>query len=150
MPMLQNDTKYLVPATYFRMFNLRLLGLTYAQIAEKTGYLEAHIRRLFAKDGALYNLRLDLQKDAFEEGVEDDITMMFGHLPDITRALIMQAKNMQPGAVKAAEMIFNYTLDQSSEKTNLQTGTQEQPLDPIKKEQILTAFRNFNLIKNDN
>jgi len=123
--------------------------LTYAQIAEKTGYSEAHVRRLFAKGGTLYNLWLDFQKDAFEEGVEDAITMMFGHLPDITRALIMQAKSMQPGAVRAAEMIFNYTLDKSPENPALQTEVQGDPLTPERKEMILRAFRNFNMISDD-
>ena len=147
--MLQNDTKSLVPAAYFRMFNLRLLGLTYAQIADKTGYSEAHVRRLFAKGGALYDLWLEFQKSAFEEGVQESVTMMYGHLPDITRALIMQAKSMQPGAVKAMEMIFNYTLDKTAEKINPQTETKEEPLDPARKELILNAFRNFNLIQEE-
>ena len=123
--------------------------MTYSQIAEKTGYSEAHVRRLFAKGGALYGLWLDFQKDAFEEGVHESVTMMFGHLPDITRALIMQAKSMQPGAVRAAEMIFNYTLDKSPESPALLNETEEDPLTPERKEMILRAFRNFNVIPDE-
>ena len=113
--MLQNDTKSLVPAAYFQMFSLRLLGLTYSQIAEKTGYSEAHIRRLFAKGGKLYGLWLDFQKDAIENGLEESKDMMFGHLPDVVRSLIMLAKSNKPGAVRAAGIIMDYTLGKPPE-----------------------------------
>ena len=104
--MLQNDTKSLVPAAYFKMFSLRLLGLTYSQIAEKTGYSEVHVRRLFAKGGQLQGLWLDFQKDAIENGVEESKDMLFGHLPDVVRSLIMLAKSNRPGAVRAAGIIM--------------------------------------------
>lgn len=113
--MLQNDTKSLVPAAYFKMFSLRLLGLTYSQIAEKTGYSEVHVRRLFAKGGQLQGLWLDFQKDAIENGVEESKDMLFGHLPDVVRSLIMLAKSNKPGAVRAAGIIMDYTLGKPPE-----------------------------------
>ena len=75
--------------------------------------------------------------------------MMFGHLPDITRALIIQAKSMRPGVVKATEIIFNLTLGRSPEKTTLQPEPEEDPLTPERKEMILRAFRNFNVIPDE-
>lgn len=144
--MLQNDTKSLVPAAYFKMFSLRLLGYTYAQIADKTGYSEAHVRRLFAKGGVLHSMWQDFQQTATEEAKDDSITMMYGHLPDITRALIMQAKSMGPGAIRAAEIIFSYTLGKPKSYFNPEAETEELSLtDLIKyeaqKEKVLSMFR---------
>lgn len=105
------------------MFSLRLLGLTYSQIAEKTGYSEVHVRRLFAKGGVLHGMWQDFQQTATEEAKDDSITMMYGHLPDITRALIMLAKSNRPGAVRAAGIIMDYTLGKPAEyKTPAKTG----------------------------
>ena len=53
---IQKHTKSLVPTKYYDMFTYRLMGLTYEQIAEKTGYSAPWVRALFAKGGVLYEL----------------------------------------------------------------------------------------------
>jgi hypothetical protein len=148
--MIQNDTKSLVPIIYFDMFSLRLLGWTYAQIAAKTGYSESHVRRLFAKDGAMHEIWLDFQQKAKESGIDEAYTMMFGNLPDIIRNLIEIAKTPDRSAIEASKMILSYTMGKPPEKVNLQVQQPETLADMIKfemkRDQITNAFRNFGLI----
>lgn len=147
--MIQNDTKSLVPVVYFDIFSLRLLGMTYAEIAAKTGYSESHIRRLFAKNGAMHEIWQSYRQEAKESGIEDAIMMMFGNLPDVTRTLIDTAKSGRRGANEAAKIIMHYTLGKPTEKVNIQADVQEhsEPLSKQQEDTILMAFRNFGLIK---
>lgn len=148
--MLQNDTKSLVPIAYFDIFSLRLLGMTYTEIADKTGYSESHVRRLFAKNGAMHDIWESYRKEAKEGGIDDAITMMFGNLPDITRALIERAKGSGRGAVEAGKIIMHYTLGKPPEKVNLKAEVHEDiPISKEEEEQILNAFRNFGILKED-
>lgn len=119
--MLQNATKNgLVPAKYYDIFGLRILGLTYKQIAEKIGYSEQHIRRLFAKGGMLYSFWEQWLDVAKEDSIDEAINMMFGHLPDIVRANILDAKmTNSPVAVAARKMIFEYTLGKPEERMKI-------------------------------
>jgi hypothetical protein len=49
--------------------------------------------------------------------VEESMNMMFGHLPDIVRANIVDAKSIgTPVAVAARKMIFDHTLGKPVEK----------------------------------
>lgn len=148
--MIQNDTKSLVPIAYFDIFSLRLLGMTYAEISAKTGYSESHVRRLFAKNGAMHEIWQSYQQEAKESGIDDAITMMFGNLPDITRALIETAKGNGRGAIEAGKIIMHYTLGKPPEKVNLQADVQEHhAVSKAEEEQIINAFRNFGLIEKE-
>lgn len=151
--MLQNDTKSLVPITYFDIFSLRLLGMTYSEIAAKTNYSESHIRRLFAKGGAMRQLWEKFEQEVKDSRIEESQSMMFGNLPDVMRTLIATAKGKGQGAIEASKVILAYTLGRPPEKVN--SETQEQHPQTLadwikfetKKEQILNAFSNFGLIK---
>lgn len=112
-----NNTKSIVPLKYYEMFGLRIMGLTYKQIAEKTDYSEAHIKLLFSNNGVLGKLWADWLEKAKGDNVEESLSMMFGHLPDIVRANIIDAKQMgTPTAIAARKMIFEYTLGKPEEK----------------------------------
>ena len=100
--MLQNDTKSLVPIIYFDMFSFRVLGKTYAEIAVKTGYSESHVRRLFAKDGAMHEIWLHFQQKAKDSGIDEAYTMMFGNLPDIVRNLVKSQKRRTEARLRPA------------------------------------------------
>lgn len=61
----------------------------------------------------------------------------------------MQAKSMGPGGIRAAEIIFSYTLDKPKSHLNPEVEAEELSLtDLIKyeaqKEKILSAFRGVN------
>jgi hypothetical protein len=102
------------------MFALRILGLTYAQIAEKTGYKEDTVKHLFAAAGVLGKLWKEWTEKAKGESVEESLNMMFGHLPDIVRANILDAKMTNtPGAVAARKIIFDYTLGEPEKRVKL-------------------------------
>ncbi len=108
--MLQDDTKSVVPTAYYDMFYLRLLGLTYKQIAEKTEYSESHIRRLFAENGALHDLWQGWLKTAKENAKDEAITMMFGNLRGVVGSLINTAQSGGLNSVSASRILLAYTL----------------------------------------
>lgn len=116
----QNSTKWsLVPAKYYDVFALRILGLTYEQIAEKTNYSPDRIRHLFARGGVLYKFWRSWVEDFKKESVDEALDMMFGHLPDIVRANILHAKSQAMGAVLARKMLFEYTLGKPEDRLKI-------------------------------
>lgn len=116
----QKNTKLaLVPAKYYEIFALRMLGLTYEQIAEKTKYTADHIRHLFARGGVLHDFWRNWVEDFKKENVDEAMDMMFGHLPDIVRANILHAKSQALGAVLARKMLFEYTLGKPEDRLKI-------------------------------
>lgn len=115
---LQKLTKSgVVPIKYYEMFALRVLGLTYAQIAEKVGFSEGWVRQLFMNSGVLGQLWKSWVEKAKGDSVEEALTMAFGHLPDAMRSNIFDAKQVgTPVAVASRKMLFDYTLGKPVEK----------------------------------
>ena len=115
-----NSTKSLVNTVYYEMFYLRLMGLTYGQIAEKTGYNQSYIKHIFAKGGVLYDLWQEWKKTAKENSLEEARDMMFGQLPDVVRTMIMTAKAPYTATgVMAGIKIMDYTLGKPPETVNV-------------------------------
>lgn len=141
-----NSTKRLVPAVYYDMFTYRLMGLTYGQIAEKTGYSEGWVKHLFAKGGVLYDLWRKWLDTAKKNSIDEAVTMMFGHLPDIIRARIIHAKSMSAGAVESSKLIMGFTL---GEGHLTDPGMASEEVDDGLSENILKAFSNFGILQND-
>lgn len=105
---------------YVNIFTMRFLGLTFDQIAEKTGYNSAYLRRLFMEGGKLHNLYQDFREKAKEMGVQEAVDMMFGQLPDIVRAMIMTAKTPYSATgVSAGKQIMEYTLGKPPETVHV-------------------------------
>ncbi len=143
---IQKHTKSLVPTKYYDMFMYRLMGLTYEQIAEKTGYSHSWVRALFAKGGVLYEFWQQWLETAKENSLEEATTMAFGHLPDIMRTRIMQAKSLGAGAVESTKIILGLTFGLNSRKT-----VDPIPLEPSdeRKQMILQAFSNFKVLHDE-
>lgn len=116
-----NDTKSLVPAKYYEIFALKILGLTYDKIAQRTGYSESHIKLLFSSKGVLNKLWQSWCENAKKDNVDEALTMMFGHLPDIVRANIIDAKSTDSMVgIAARKMLFEYTLGKPEERLKLE------------------------------
>jgi hypothetical protein len=116
----QNSTKSLVSTVHYQMFYLRFMGLTYEQIAEKTGYHQDRVRHIFAKGGVLYDLWQNWLKTAKENSLEEARDMMFGQLPDVVRTMIMTAKSPYTATgVSAGTKIMDYTLGKPPETVNV-------------------------------
>lgn len=112
-----NSNKQIVPRVYFDMLAYRMAGLTYKQIAEKTNYSEWRVEHIFAKGGLLHDLYKNYLQVAKENSVDEAIDMMFAHLPDITKKLIMHAKTGDDaGAVISSKIIMDYTLGDPKER----------------------------------
>lgn len=139
---LQKPTNSLVPTKYYDMFTYRLMGLTYEQIAEKTGYTPQWVRELFAKGGRLYSLWQQWLKTAKESSVDDVFTMMFGHLPDITRMRIMEAKSLGANAIASTKIIYKNTIDKVAQNDD-KNEEDASDLSEERKAEILKAFSNF-------
>lgn len=107
---LQNATNKPLPVKYFEVFTLRLLGLNFRQIAEKTGYSHEHIRYLFSKAGVLSQLWVEFLVEAKKSSLDEAIMMMYANLPDIARNLVNIAKGSDMSGVRAAQIVFSYTL----------------------------------------
>jgi hypothetical protein len=107
----RNNTKSLFPIIYYEIFALRIMGLTYKQIASKIGYSEDHIKHLFYSKGVLRELLQSWLETTKKENIDEAINMMYGHLPDIMRTTIINARtpNSMIG-IMAAKIIFEYTL----------------------------------------
>src|SRR3989338_825034 len=115
-----NSTKSLVPVKYYEIFAYRLIGLTYKQIGSKTNYSEGYIKHLFCSKGVLFEFWLSWLKMAKEESIEEALTMMFGHLPDIVRANIIDAKTTGSMiGIAARKILFEYTLGKPEERLKL-------------------------------
>ena len=140
----QKDTKQLVPTKYFDVFTFRLMGLTYEQIAAKTGYSSDWIRHMFSKGGVLQQLWLNWLQSAKAESIDEAITMMFGHLPDVVRARIVHAKGQDKGAVESSKMIFKHTLDKDDDSDILRS--RPSTLSDARKLMIINAFLNFKVL----
>lgn len=117
---LPKPTTALVPTVYYDIFTYKLMGLSYEQISEKTGYTRQWIKELFAKGGRLYELWQQWLKTAKEESVDEAITMMFGQLPDVVRSMIMTAKTPYTATgVMAGTKIMEYTIGKAQENINI-------------------------------
>jgi hypothetical protein len=116
----QNTTQSLVSTIYYQMFYMRLMGLTYEQIGEKTKYHPDSVRHIFAKGGVLYDLWQEWKKTAKENSLEEARDMMFGQLPDVVRTMIMTAKAPYTATgVTAGMKIMEYTLGKPPETVNV-------------------------------
>lgn len=119
----QNNTKELLPAVYYEMFGYRMAGLTYKQIAERTGYSESHTRLLFSKNGVLHKFWRSWVEDRKSEVIDQVSDMEFGHLEDIVRQNILDAKRPDSMvAVIARKMIFDRTRGPVQQNVKI-TGT---------------------------
>lgn len=119
-PIIQNNTKSLVPAEYYELFALRILGLTYKQISEKTTYSESHIRYLFSSKGVLWSLYRDWVINHKKENTEGALDMLFGHLPDLIKMEIVSAKDpMTMVGLMARHKIFDYTLGKPEDRLKI-------------------------------
>lgn len=116
----QNRTKQLVPAKYYDLFALRIMGLDFKQIAEKSGYAYQTVRNLFARSGVLYQFWRDWVEERKKDAMEEVTDMEWGHLPDIVRANILDAKlqNSMVG-ISARKMIFDRTFGRPEDKIKL-------------------------------
>ena len=141
-------TKELVPMAYYDMFALRILGATYEEIAKKTGYNASYVRRLFCRGGVLHQLYRDWVDNKKKENIEEMFDVIFGNLPDIIRTRAAHAQSLLPGSVESAKLLLGYVLgDPSAARTNVQINNVQ--VEPEKKQQILDAFKNFGLIKQE-
>lgn len=139
----QNSTKTsLVPVVYFEMFSLRTIGLTYKQIAEKTGYHEDRIRHIFARGGVLYQLWSEWLEIAKKNSLEEAFAIMFGHLPDIVRTRVLHAKRFDMGAVASSKIILDYTLGRPEKRFNINARAQVATFTDWVKQQTLTKIEN--------
>jgi hypothetical protein len=138
----------LVPMAYYDMFALRILGATYEQIAEKTGYNPSYVRRLFCSGGTLHELYRNWVENKKKENLIEVYDIILGNLPDIIRARAIHAKTLAKGAVESSKLLLGYVLgDPSASQTNVQINNVA--VEPERKELIMNAFRNFGLIKEE-
>lgn len=102
----------LVPAEYYDIFALRMMGLTYKQIAQRTNkYTDGYIRRLFSTGNKLHDLYREWVDRAKKEELEGLWDMMHANAADIMRRRIVHAKNSDdPAAVVSSFKIFEYVL----------------------------------------
>lgn len=124
----QNESKRisrLVPVWYFQAFGLKIMGLTYETIARECGKSVSAVEKLFYSKGFMYNYWQEWSKERKDRNSADAMDMIFGHLPEYTRAAIMVAKNTtNPMGVKQRERLFDYTLGKPVERTvNLNLDT---------------------------
>ena len=116
----QNRTNSLVPAAYYTIFLLRITGLTYKQISERTNYHEDTIRHLFCADGALRKLYREWTENYKKENLDEGMDSMFAHLPDFIKAGIIDAKTTgsMVGFVNR-KLFMEYTLGKPEERIKL-------------------------------
>lgn len=119
-PIQQNTERRLLPAWYYEAFGYKMAGLNYAQIAEKCGYSHVRVRTIFARGGALYDLYREWVETKKADAIEESVDMMFSHLPDTIRMMVLRAKN-NPGLVglEAGKVIMGYTLGKPEERMKL-------------------------------
>lgn len=116
----KNTSLDMLPARYYEMFALRMLGVDYQTIATKTGYTYSWVRHVFAKGGALYQFWQDWVAEQKTEKVNESLDMMFAHLPELVKANIIHAKDYNlNGSVLARKIIFDYTLGSPEQKIKL-------------------------------
>jgi len=144
----QNNTKAVVPAIYYDMFALRILGATFEQIADRTNRSPDTVRHLFCAGGSLYQLYRDWVDNKKKENLVEVYDIILGNLPDIVRARAIHAKTLAKGSVESSKLLMGYALgDPSAAQTNIQINNVE-----ISKEEedlISNAFNNFGLIKEE-
>lgn len=115
-----NNDKRLVDPVYFEMFRLKLMGLTYENIAARTGYSASRVEHIFCKGGPLYDYWQKWKQENYELSVEDSMTMMFGHTPQIVRTMIVSAeKPHSMVGLMAGTKILEYTLGKPEEKIKI-------------------------------
>lgn len=95
-----------VPPWYYMAFHLRMLGLTYEKIAEKVGHHEDHVRKLFAKGGALETMWKEYRDETARANAEEAMTIILGHLPNIARAMVAEAQTLGMSATVNRKMAF--------------------------------------------
>lgn len=139
---LSESTRSLVPAIYFDIFLLRVMGLNMNQIAERTHLSYDRIRHLFAAGGAVHELWLEWKAKHAQESFEDTMMIMTSHLPDIARAKVLQAKQEKgEGSVAAARMVFEYTMGRPVEKIKMKIEDNRTTADLVR-EVMITRQQN--------
>jgi hypothetical protein len=115
-----NNTTTHLPPVYYEMIGYRMVGLTYGQIAARTGYSEDWIKHLFARDGVLYTYWRAYVEDKKKGILEQVMDTEWGNLEDIVVANVLDAKkqNSMVGVI-ARKMIFDRTLGPAPQKVNL-------------------------------
>jgi len=138
----------LVPAAYYDIFALKILGEDNKKIAQQTGYSEQWIRYLFCSKGALHDLYRSWVDSKKKDNLEEVFDIINGNLPDIIRARAMHAKSFVAGSVESSKLLLAYVLgDPSAAQTNVQINNIV--VEPERKELIMNAFKNFGLIKEE-
>lgn len=118
-----NLTKTNLPAVYYEMIGFRMLGLTYEQIGQKTGYSEGWIKQLFMKDGALYSYWRDYVIEKKKLAVEQAADIEFAHLEDIVKANVLDAKLQgEMVGVIARKAIWDRTFGPVQQNVKLSGG----------------------------
>lgn len=117
-----NSTKALLPAAYYEMFGYKMVGLTYEQIAERTGYSRQSVKNLFAKTGVLYKFWRAWVEEYRREVVEGAIDTEFGHLEQIVKANVLDAEMRDSMvAIVARKMIFDRAFGKDNSKVKEST-----------------------------
>lgn len=110
----------LMPSAYYDMFAYRLLGLTYKDIAEKTGYSHGFVRTLFSKGNVIYNFWREYVQEKKAEITEEHQDMMWGHLSDSTRRLMLHAIHGKGlVSLEAIKTHFKYTVGEPQAKVKI-------------------------------
>lgn len=117
------EDKKPVPFWYYEAFGLRIMGLTYDQIAEKVQKNPVYVRELFSHKGRIYKFWREFAENRQKEAHEEILDMIWGHLPDVIRARIVHAKSLGMGSNQAAEILLRYTLG-NTEKPTIQNNIQ--------------------------
>lgn len=114
------NSKSVIPAWYFIAFGLRMKGLTFAQIAEYVRKHPDYVRSLFARSGAMYEYWREHANEEQKDNTEAAMDMIFGHLPEYTRAAIVVAKNTTSMiGVAQRDRLFDYALGKPEDRIKL-------------------------------
>lgn len=147
----------LVPAVYYDMFYLRLMGLNFEEIAAKTlnpatgkPYSYDHVRRLFSAGHACHNLWHRWKEVAKQNSLEEVFDMVVGQLPDIIRTRIADAKGFGPTAIASTKIIIDLIMGRPERLVYQNNSQININVTPEEEESIIKAVANFGLLKNKN
>jgi len=128
----------LMPAIYTKILNMRMLGYPYNKIAEQTSYSESWLRQLFSKGGILYDYYSNFVKETRDSNTREALDIMFAHLPDVIKRLVMNAKNgSDPSAVSSAKIILSYTLGLPKDFKQEESDSATSLADLVKQETLM-------------
>lgn len=116
----KTTNKGLMPTWYYDAFKLRVMGLTYKAIATRLDKNEDWIRKLFSKNGQLYQHYRDWVQENKSDEMDLVNDMLFSHLPDSIRRLIGHAKDGDGFlSLAAIKQHMEYTLPKPKEVVDL-------------------------------